>query len=156
MKTETYDSLIDGTIDAIIVLLISVVFYLVILSVALLGILTLSWLFPTIVYYYNGMWLHIAILPIAIMFSTFVYGLRKAKKMYDIKKFRDFWMAWATPVSSNGINDFHGSTKRSEINKWCNQNMSLYRELHLDKGGYSYIFFKKSDAVAFKLQWYDK
>lgn len=154
MKIEAYESLIDGFIEASIIFswylffsTILIVCLFCITAIIDIAFLEGSWLYAIFVY---------GILPfsytVTIPMTLVLYYTRKAKRIYrhssDAIRLRDFWMGFATMVSLKSR-----SRDSSDINKWLEENMSyMHKELHDNR---DFIFAAKSDAMAFKLRWYE-
>jgi len=89
-----------------------------------------------------------------IIFSSFmtipilIYSLTYfvAVKLYSINNLQDVWVVFGHEVAI----DVQSMEERREIDEWCEENCNhLYKML----GAGLWLFWNKSDAVAFKLRW---
>lgn len=97
------------------------------------------------------MYLIIADLVISSLIISFAFMIRKAKVRFSVKRWRDFWMAFAHPIEIPLEYD-----QRTELKNWLDENTPrLYRII---EGNHHHrtttiVFRHKTDAMACKLQW---
>lgn len=145
MKTESYEKMVDGIIEKLWLLLWYMVHgFIIFLTFGIIFSLLDKLVFTEIAL--NFFW--VVIIPSIITPippTIFVFYYRKAKRIYKIKRCRDFWMGLAVKVKSQEIkgND-------SEIDEWIRENI---RHMHKKTDRSDYLFVSKADVVAFKLMW---
>lgn len=97
----------------------------------------------------ENIWLHVSSFVGSVIITIILISYAIAHTKFQIKQFRDIWMAWATVL----IYKTTTSDEADEANKWIDENLTgLYRIL---KNGprITYVFKSKEDAMAFKLVW---
>jgi len=142
MKTKTYNSIIDGTIEAGRISLCFVAMYLIVgLVVAILSKLYSSWVQP--IDYMS--FVLFASLALSLPLTIIIFYIRKAKDLHNINEYRNFWLCFATELDSNNTID----KNYGEINEWIEENT---QSLYLKNNGKHYFLYK-CDAIAFKMRW---
>ncbi len=148
MKIETYESIIDGFIELSKIFACFLACSIVLIGITWIGFLAVDdFIFK---FNFNVYW---HVIPTSIFISLpltiFWYYHRKAHKQYEIQRLRDFWMGWSTLVNL----DYNKMRQQeNEINKWIKDNI---RHMYHQPGPGRYIFASKTDALAFKLAWYE-
>ncbi len=92
-------------------------------------------------------------LVISFLIIIFVFMIKKTQERFDVKNWRDFWMAFGYPVEIL----FDGITEK-EIKNWLDENTPrLYRILERNSSSRlnmrTVVFRHKRDAMACKLKW---
>lgn len=91
---------------------------------------------------------HISSFVGSIILTLIFISYATAHTRFQIKQFRDIWMAKATALTYEATTD-----ETTKANKWIDENITgLYRIIK--KGGdATFVFKSKEDAMAFKLAW---
>lgn len=143
MKTKTYGRIIYilGCVSGFLAISVFgaavLFFFLLFLLTGLSTILAFTFSMKYLIIFSSFM-------TIPILMYSLIYFL--AIKLYNINNLQDVWVVFGHEVAI----DVQGGEERREINKWCEENCNhLYKML----GAGLWLFWSKSDAVAFKLMW---
>ena len=147
MRNISYEKLVDGMIETTFIFLWFCGIY--VCAFIVTGIVFMIY---SINYNSEASFLWFIFVPSGITSFpiTFLYFyFRKAKKLYKIKRVRDFWVGFSHIISLP-----KADYKNSEIEKWLEENMNhMYTRNKQEVRLHSYHFISKSDAMAFKLRW---
>lgn len=146
MKNKTYNKIIDGTLEGIVIFFWHGLMYclcLIVTSATFFG--ALSWFINVRELDY---FLYVAVptVMLSLPLTLLIYYIRKAQKHYEIRQWRDFWMCFSTVVYFTGSRRHQNST---EIDEWIEENSNSLTMVRLDY----YHFLSSADAMAFKLRW---
>jgi len=148
LNNESYDKFIDGCTEAVFLFLwfcgVSLI------HVAVTWALVYGFYHLMLAEYTAPPFKSMVLYPSLILSlptTYLIFYIRKARRIYHIEKFRDFWICFAACVKLGDVRD----RKSREIEGWMKENCtSLY--LYLGYQGTHY-FLNKEDAVQFKLRW---
>lgn len=150
MRPNTYDIIIDTTkelcgysgwflLTAFIGACVLAIVYLI----------TVEWL----KFQLSIMFFIIIDLVVSFLIIIFMFMVKKTQERFDVKKWRDFWMAFGYPIS---IPFDHREETEQEIKKWIDENTPrLYRIVDRNhrNNTITLVFKHKRDAMACKLKW---
>jgi len=145
MRPDTYDTLIDSSIELskysgwFLLSLIIGGMFLSLVALALIGGFDIQVYIP---------FLYVLDFVLSFTLIILMFMIKKARLRFDVKRWRDCWMAFGHPVKLHNAHD-----KQNEIDTWIYENIPrLHRRIKYD-GSLIVIFKNKSDAMAFKLRW---
>ncbi len=155
MKPDTYDTIIDTTKE-----LFGYSGWLL-LAVCLVGCVL------ALVYWLVMMFLEIELsimmlsiinLIISFLIITFVFMIAKAQKRFNIKQWRNYWMAFGHVIEITISDDTSTTEMEQELKRWLDENTPrLYRIMTRGKrfqdDKIKIVFRHRTDAVACKLKW---
>lgn len=151
MKTKTYEKIIDQFISLTVNTLLFSSLYLV--SFGFFAAIAAIWFTMG----WSGYWVYFAsMIPSSLIFCYVVF-FRRAVRRYGNVRLRDIWMYNATNLKYRATNE-----EVAECEEWIEENISGLHQirtgaLEIDSvKKRTFVFKKKSDAMAFKLVWEDK
>ncbi len=145
MRNDKYEKFIDGTIEASVISLWFAAFWCGAICITGTGFLIYQ-----ANYNPEASFLWISAVPsfvIALPITLFAFYLRKAQKLYDINRWRDFWIGFGHIVYLPETGD-----ENKKMEEWLEKNMN-HMYIQYKRRTQSYHFISKSDAMAFKLMW---
>lgn len=160
MTSEGYDKLIDAlklwTMRVLIIAGIFMFTWAIIATIAIIVVIIMK---------IEPIYMPFNIVNYSSILTTFLiyypmYLYRKANKCWpgnkglNEVKFRDLWISWATTIDYR----IDSSTTMLGVTDWIRKNIQGLHRIHQAPGSASsykckFYFFKKSDAMAFKLAW---
>ncbi len=85
----------------------------------------------------------------SFMFLIVIWGINKLQE--SSYTFQNFWWVWAATRVEIDFDDENDYVGVDVLDDWCEENITGKWER---MNGWKYAFLRTSDAVAFKLRWY--